>query len=549
MLSRCQLNGWALWVLGAVLLTPAVAYSEDAKPRLAVTATVDELIETLLPKYLGGEVDPADPVVQALKWRPRREIDLRVLGDPTQSYYLDPQFTRRPLPRPLFERDAWLTVPPEVMEDYYRRFVLEAKEPTYAVIRQELIFSLRYKPKFCADFVRFDLDLDKLSSVQLEILANWSRGGHNRIMLMGEEVGKYADFLGGTRAFVNHDINRDPRPLVLACHHETATDSAMVTVPFDWRENLLSRNFYWEGITATKTPDVDVVAYYLDAPNQRVYTEDEEDEETPEDQLVAAFGRFRCGQTDVYFRPYYMAEGPDGDRFELNWMMWIMYVELSAPASPIVPPSPEPVNPGAQGLPGEEPTKDKLYRQPSSTEFKEPFDYETLKPATEMPDHAPKGRDDQPTPAEPSDYRPEGISYEGMEDRPDFSEWVTAVDAAMTDETDEFNEAEGAVVTEDAVTQVEYDGVVGTDQGIDAVVPVEDPEESNESPESFQDEVEDDDTLELEAYEEPTKPFERENVPHSPMNIVPNRERSLQRDRPLARDRAGRRDRSLVRER
>ena len=391
-----------------VVLSCSMAYGQE-EPTPAASATIEELLSTMLGKYLGPDADTADPVVQALRWRRERELAIRILGDPTQSYYLDSQFTERPLPRPILPHDPWLTVPPEVMEDYYRRFVLEAKEPVYVTLKQDMLFNLRLDPKFCADFVRFDFDLEDLSQVQLEILANWSRGGHNRIMLMGEEIGKFADFLGAQRAFFNSDLNRQPREMVLACNHPVATDCNRLSIAFDWRENLLSRSFFWEGITATETPDVEVVAFYRDEDNQRVLTEEEEENETEEDKLVAAYGRFKNGLTDVYFRPYYLAEGADGERFELNWMLWIQGVIPAAPASPVVPAVGEHHMPSAHGVPAAELPRDVLYKQPGKSVYEEPFPIKHLRAVTESPDGAEQGRDDQPDPAEPASYGPESL--------------------------------------------------------------------------------------------------------------------------------------------
>jgi len=392
----------ALTVAVVVGLCPA-----DDKPEPASSANIEELIDRMLEKYLAEGADINDPVAQALRWRRQPEFVIRILADPTQSYFLDPQFTYKPLPMPILPHDPWLTVPPEVMEDYYRRFVLEAKEPVYVTLKQEMIFSLRRRPKFCADFVRFDFDLENLSQVQLEVLGNWARAGHNRIMLMGEEIGKFAEFLGARRAFFNADSNRDPRPLVLACDHRVATDSRRLAVAFDWRENLLSRRYFWEGITATQTPNVDVIAFYQDETNMRVLTEDDE---TAEDELVAAFGRFKCGVNDVYFRPYYLTEGPDGERFELNWMMWIQGVEPTPPASPVVASAEAPAD-GTVPQPGEELGPEVLRREPGTSTYEEPYPVGILRPVTEAPDDAEPGRDDQPEPAEPDPYGPENIGH------------------------------------------------------------------------------------------------------------------------------------------
>ncbi|MHC4986598.1 MAG: hypothetical protein ACYTFO_10645, partial [Planctomycetota bacterium] len=331
-MSELKRSGNILWVFGLLVAAStaigAVNYIGPVDPPKTL---LDLRMEALEEQYLAGEIDESDPVVQARQWRSSKPVFVKILGNPVYSNWEDPQFTPWYLPIPKPERTPALTIPPEIMAQWDPE-ILANREPTYATLKQDMIFDLRSAPHFDADFVRFDFELDELSKPQLEILGNWARCGHNSIMLMGEEIGKFADFLGGQRAFFHTDLDREPKPLVLACDHVTATDCARVAVPFDWRELLVSRDFYWEGLTPTKTPGIEVFAYYLDRDNMRVFTEEEEENETERDKWVAAYGRFMNGNTAVYFRPFYRANGPDGDRFELNWTHWILCHNVPGPA-------------------------------------------------------------------------------------------------------------------------------------------------------------------------------------------------------------------------
>ena len=356
------LFGWL--VLLAVLITPAVGWAQT--PEEDLLAAYDDPMAKLEAKYLSGEIDESDPVVQALRWRQTPRVRIKLIGNPLFSLWLDPQYMPWELPWPVVPRVPELRVPPEVIAQFDPQ-VLANEKPTYAVITHDMIFDLRTGPSFNAHFVRFDFDLDELSKPQLEILSNWCRCGLNDIMLMGEEIAKYADFLGGQRAFFHSDLDRLPRLQVLACDHVMATDCAHVTVPFDWREVVLSRDFYWEGITATKVPSIEVFAYYLDEENMRLLSVQEEEDETPEDRWVAAYGRFKLEKTTVYFRPYHRAEGPDGDRFELNWAQWILNLKVPGPAATDVPCGGEPCPPApVPATPCGQPTGNMILVQPAT---------------------------------------------------------------------------------------------------------------------------------------------------------------------------------------
>lgn len=274
-------------------------------------------------------------VEESLQYAPKRVVISEPKGRPTESPWHDPQATSRPLPQVAAAHAPDQTIAPEILRLYDADIVSGAR-PTYHVVAQADVFSLRRQPKFNADFVRLDVNLETLSQVQWSILHDWAVGGHNKIMLMGDEVGQYAEFLGARPAFFRSDNRAVPRPLTLVYPNLTNIDCTYVSVPFDWREYELSRCYVWEGITACRTPGAKVIAYYLEDTNMRP---PEDEQETPhnEDDMVAAYGYFRAGQTTVYFRPPHLATGSDGYRFELNWTHWILGRKVPGRTSVRVP--------------------------------------------------------------------------------------------------------------------------------------------------------------------------------------------------------------------
>ncbi len=271
-------------------------------------------------------------VEDTLKYWTRPPVQKEAQGNPKESPQADPQATSRPMDLCDPDRKPDQTIPERIMVQFDKD-VVDGKRPTYASLTQDCIYRLREQPRFNADFVRLDIDLDKLSNSQMGILREWAVGGYNRVMLMGQEIGRYAELFGGRAALFRSDNDSTARALEMIHPHPVTTDCALVTVPFDWREYELSRSYVWEGMTAGWTPRTTVFAYYRDAKNMRPrgpakYGDRKQHEvDRKQDRVyeqVAAYGYFMAGKTQVFFRPFYLATGGDGCRLELNWAHWIL---------------------------------------------------------------------------------------------------------------------------------------------------------------------------------------------------------------------------------
>jgi len=286
----------------------------------------------------------ADVVDESLRWAPKPVLGEDVKGNPTESPYHDPQATPMPLapyrdaqanPIPLGRREtvrrAADCVPPEILSQCDPD-VLSGKRPSYVTIRQADIYDLRDHPTVDADFVRLDIHLHELSTGQRTTLHDWCTSGHNKIMLMGYEIHHYAEFLGAREAFFHSEMNSGPRQITVGATTPLAVEAADVSVPFDWRESEIARDFFWEGINVYRTPQVVTLAWYTRETNMRPFlTKKEREEKRPEDLKISAYGSFPAGQSMVYFRPSYLATGGDGYRFELNWSHWVLGLKIPSP--------------------------------------------------------------------------------------------------------------------------------------------------------------------------------------------------------------------------
>jgi len=321
-------------------------------------------------------------VGESLEYMPRAEREAVVQGLPTRSPYQDLQATSRPVGEPTTRPYFETTVPAEVLDDADDDLVLRHR-PTFASLTQEDIFSLRDGRTFDADFVRLSFDPEQLSAVQMDILLEWLRGGHNRIMLMGREIRRYGPLMGARPAYFLSDNNGTPRALTLDMDSPVSVDCRDVRIPFDWRKYILSRRWVWEGINPKHTKDAVVLAYYRDEKNMAPRPKDEKKpcclccccKKDCKGCRVAAYGMFPVGKTQVYFRPFYLAEGGDGARFELNWVHWVMQRPTPPSALPVtIPPAAMPttegdeVSPAAEPDDVQEPSAARPTTQPAETE-------------------------------------------------------------------------------------------------------------------------------------------------------------------------------------
>ena len=200
-------------------------------------------------------------------------------------------------------------IPPEVLECMDAE-ILSGDRPRIQKIRRGEIFGLRNNPELDADLVRLDLDPATLSSVQKEILVNWVRSGHNVVYLVGNDVPKYAELLGCGYSvdpqYNNHRIVRS-----IDSDHEVFTDCKGVRfIAFD------NKVFHVHGGLIAFPEESVIVA-----------------EGASDKKSFAVCGMFSLGEGKVYFCPKTDATSPDSRRFDLNFMHWMLGVEVPGAAS------------------------------------------------------------------------------------------------------------------------------------------------------------------------------------------------------------------------
>lgn len=99
-------------------------------------------------------------------------------------------------------------IPPEVLKQMDQD-IRSGKRPIIETIHQGDIFGLRENPKFGADFVKFDFDVSKLSTVQQRIIENWIRAGQNVVYLANVEVLNYGPLPGPVGCSYNNRCSRN----------------------------------------------------------------------------------------------------------------------------------------------------------------------------------------------------------------------------------------------------------------------------------------------------------------------------------------------------
>lgn len=188
----------------------------------------------------------------------------------------------------LFAKSDADLIPPEILEQMDPD-IRAGKRPSIGTIRQNDIFKLRENPKFEEDFVTFDFKVDAISTVQLDIIKNWIRSGNNKVMLIGEDIGRYGPLLEPVRStrasgpgkLLRHSVNTDCKDI----RFSRSKDSSVC----DCLTNL--------------APDAIVIA------------------EAESEKAICGF--FRLGEGSIFFRNY-VFNTPDSRRWLLNWLHWIM---------------------------------------------------------------------------------------------------------------------------------------------------------------------------------------------------------------------------------
>lgn len=208
-------------------------------------------------------------------------------------------------------------IPPEILRQMDPD-ILTGKRPVIHKLKQTEIFGLRENPEFKADFVTFDFDPGKTSSVQEEILRNWIKSGANKLYFEDANIVKYSRLLGlqaSTHARWDFASNSPVDRKTTLLRHSVNTDCRLVrmapysAVPPAYIEAKFFKALKCgQAIIEGLPPSCAVV---IDVDNH------------------AAAGRIHVGDGVVYFR--HRVSGTDNRRWILNWWHWAM--GLSVPGA------------------------------------------------------------------------------------------------------------------------------------------------------------------------------------------------------------------------
>lgn len=210
-------------------------------------------------------------------------------------------------------------IPPEILKQMDTD-IRAGKRPTIATVRQSDIFGLRDQPRFEADFVRFDFDLQKVSSVQREILRAWLEAGYRPLLVRGQQISKYASLLAPAVSVTSADAdNRDRSKVSSTDPSDTTSFNGLLTrhkvntgckqVGFRagrsrWYGTTSSRSYqYFPFGLSELPPDAQVVAEYTKG--------------------EALAGSFSIGKGTVVFLSD-LGEAPDNRRWLLNFWHWAL---------------------------------------------------------------------------------------------------------------------------------------------------------------------------------------------------------------------------------
>ena len=192
-------------------------------------------------------------------------------------------------------------IPPEILGQM-DPLIVAGKRPVIKTIHQKDIFALRTNPKLKADFVTFEFDATKLSSVQRDIINKWIRGGHNSLYLEGAQMHAYAPFLKPVKC----DMAR--RAVTKLLRHKVNTDTPGVI----FLEADLRAYTYSFHVPLTNLPrDSEVIA------------------ETKSG--AALCGSMTLEEGKIYFRSK-LDKTPDARRWLLNWWHWAMGLNVPGAA-------------------------------------------------------------------------------------------------------------------------------------------------------------------------------------------------------------------------
>lgn len=192
------------------------------------------------------------------------------------------------------------TIDPNVLKQFGAS-IIDGTRPTFTTMTQGDFFSLPAYPTFKADFVKLAFEPDKLLDTQKEIFQKWLKGGHNKVVLFGSDMYKYAKILGVSNdEFHNKDVTAT---LLINTRHSAATGVIDLVAGV---EDPQSDSIYY-CIQDGLIENISTVARYKDS--------------------LAAAGMFVSGVTSVYFLPKNIS-GEDADRFLLNFWHWAMGLKV-----------------------------------------------------------------------------------------------------------------------------------------------------------------------------------------------------------------------------
>ncbi len=232
-------------------------------------------------------------------------------------------------------------IPPEVLKQMDPD-IRSCKRPIFATIHQGDIFGLRENPEFDADVVKFDFDVSKLSTVQLQIIENWIRSGHNTVYLKDADIGKYSSLLSPIGLYTQFAVGcKSSAPAPVSCtllRHQVNTDCESVVFHRLYSSVRISTgggtcggsHFFWSVPCLTNIPEEGTVIVEAGGGN-------------------AVCGVFPLGEGRILFRT--TVSGTDSRRWVLNFWHWAMGLGVPGAAETGIPGS------GSSGLSLEEAKK------------------------------------------------------------------------------------------------------------------------------------------------------------------------------------------------
>jgi len=201
------------------------------------------------------------------------------------------------------------TIPPEILSQYDPG-VVSKQRPVVVRITQAMIFSLRSTPDLGGDVYSFDMDVSKISSVQVDIIKKWVIDGH-KILLWGESEGRsYTSLFSDAVEFSSIYLQQ-----CSLSRHMVNTD--VLDIHFE----MSDRSRFQTSIISKYPADTEVIA-------------------STKSGVIA--GRVPYGQGSIYFAFFgsMWPSGADKARWTLNFQQWMLglhvpgYAERQVSSSP-----------------------------------------------------------------------------------------------------------------------------------------------------------------------------------------------------------------------